>query len=112
MAMAILYGKRDISTYQIIVSFRLCLNSQDPYCGWDTYKNVCNTAPASFPAHHWHQNINGCPVLEHSGRVCTPISLNVKLQVIIRLARETIFSGLSRLLDLGTRSTLRTPCQL
>jgi semaphorin 5 len=41
-----------------------CLNSMDPYCGWNDLQLKCTPPPNNDPlAGHWFQNANVCPIL-------------------------------------------------
>ncbi|XP_055544886.1 semaphorin-5A [Wyeomyia smithii] len=41
-----------------------CLNSMDPYCGWNELQEACTIAPNRDPlAKYWNQNATECPVL-------------------------------------------------
>jgi semaphorin 5 len=41
-----------------------CLNSMDPYCGWNNQKSACTLTPNKNPrAAYWQQNAITCPVL-------------------------------------------------
>lgn len=41
-----------------------CLNSMDPYCGWNGLAEKCSTAPNKDPlVSHFYQNATSCPIL-------------------------------------------------
>lgn len=41
-----------------------CLNSNDPYCGWNDLQLKCSPPPNNDPlSGHWFQNANVCPIL-------------------------------------------------
>lgn len=41
-----------------------CLNSMDPYCGWNDLTQKCSTPPNNDPlTAHWYQNATTCPIL-------------------------------------------------
>ncbi|CAG5120984.1 unnamed protein product, partial [Candidula unifasciata] len=45
---------------------RMCLDAQDPYCGWDTILDVCSPAPNGDPdSVFWEQDFKHCPVLDY-----------------------------------------------
>uniref|UniRef100_T1IJU2 Semaphorin-2A n=1 Tax=Strigamia maritima TaxID=126957 RepID=T1IJU2_STRMM len=45
-------------------SKRTCLNSMDPYCGWNSHLQVCATAPQKNPLSvFWQQVYPSCPIL-------------------------------------------------
>lgn len=47
------------------VSRDSCLNSMDPYCGWDDRRRTCTSPPDEDPlASHWYQNASVCPILQ------------------------------------------------
>lgn len=49
------------------VSMVSCLNSMDPYCGWNELKIACTIAPAGDTlARHWIQNSTECPIMTAS----------------------------------------------
>jgi chondroitin sulfate proteoglycan 4 len=42
-----------------------CINSMDPYCGWNELQEMCTTAPKGDPlVRHWYQNATQCPILD------------------------------------------------
>lgn len=42
-----------------------CLNSMDPYCGWNERDETCASAPHSDPLdNYWKQSVTSCPVLD------------------------------------------------
>ncbi|XP_063708131.1 semaphorin-5A [Culicoides brevitarsis] len=42
-----------------------CINSMDPYCGWNEVQETCTTAPGGNAlAKYWSQNANECPLLK------------------------------------------------
>jgi len=44
----------------------LCINSNDPYCGWDDAVNRCTIAPSGQPeVHYWKQSMTSCPFIQH-----------------------------------------------
>ena len=44
-----------------------CLNSMDPYCGWNELIEMCTVAPnGNTLARHWVQNATECPILTAS----------------------------------------------
>lgn len=43
---------------------RACLNSMDPYCGWNKQTNECTSTPNNNPrAAYWQQSLLSCPIL-------------------------------------------------
>ncbi|TRY69068.1 hypothetical protein TCAL_11284 [Tigriopus californicus] len=49
---------------QRFASKRACLNSMDPYCGWNKLKEECTVTPHKNPrASYWDQNLLTCPIL-------------------------------------------------
>lgn len=52
-----------------------CLNSMDPFCGWNDLALACTTAPNKDPLiHYWYQNSTMCPILSklnNLNSVCT-----------------------------------------
>lgn len=41
-----------------------CMNSKDPYCGWNDLSLSCTVAPNHDPlVSHWYQNATSCPIL-------------------------------------------------
>ncbi|XP_039283043.1 semaphorin-5B [Nilaparvata lugens] len=45
---------------------KACMNSMDPYCGWNELKEQCLPPPNRDPlASYWQQNATQCPVLTH-----------------------------------------------
>ncbi|CAG5131022.1 unnamed protein product, partial [Candidula unifasciata] len=43
----------------------LCLNAQDPYCGWDSHTQSCSPAPGgNVHSQYWEQDIRHCPILD------------------------------------------------
>ncbi|XP_035826394.1 semaphorin-5A [Aplysia californica] len=44
----------------------MCMNAQDPYCGWDSRRQRCTAAPGGNPhAAEWEQDFRQCPVLDY-----------------------------------------------
>lgn len=44
----------------------MCLNANDPYCGWNEYSKECTPAPSGQPeVHFWSQTMNSCPFIPH-----------------------------------------------
>ncbi|XP_067687667.1 semaphorin-5A-like [Haliotis asinina] len=44
----------------------LCVNSMDPYCGWDSVNNTCSRAPNGNPHEvTWDQHIVSCPIVQY-----------------------------------------------
>lgn len=42
-----------------------CLNSMDPYCGWNERYEACSVAPDSNPLdNYWKQSVTSCPILD------------------------------------------------
>lgn len=39
-----------------------CMESRDPYCGWDHKQKLCTTIEGSTNMNQWTQNITECPV--------------------------------------------------
>lgn len=51
------------------VSKSSCLNSMDPYCGWNERQEACTPAPDDNPlARFWQQSFTSCPVLNTPGK--------------------------------------------
>ncbi|XP_071787811.1 semaphorin-5B-like isoform X3 [Asterias amurensis] len=47
----------------LYLTMKECLDSRDPYCGWDTYARRCTTKPKNSKGEtHWIQQITSCPV--------------------------------------------------
>ncbi|XP_060592413.1 semaphorin-5A-like [Ruditapes philippinarum] len=45
----------------------VCINANDPYCGWDDSIGECTTAPSGQPeVHYWSQSMAGCPFIPHA----------------------------------------------
>lgn len=45
----------------------LCLNANDPYCGWSDNIKECTTAPSGQPeVHYWSQSMSACPFVPHA----------------------------------------------
>ncbi len=45
-----------------------CLNSMDPYCGWQSVQEECTPPPNKNPlVSYWQQSITSCPVLNAPG---------------------------------------------
>lgn len=43
-----------------------CINSMDPYCGWNEHKERCMPPPNNDPLSSvWHQDATQCPILTH-----------------------------------------------
>lgn len=44
----------------------MCLNSNDPYCGWNDYSEGCTPAPlGQAEVYYWSQSMNSCPFVPH-----------------------------------------------
>lgn len=47
-----------------------CVNSMDPYCGWNEHKERCMPPPNNDPLSSvWHQDATQCPILTHPGNL-------------------------------------------
>lgn len=76
-----LYIGTSNSFYQIpsqrcarFISRTLCLNSMDPFCGWNDLGQKCGLAPHADPLiSHFYQNATTCPILS------TPVDGNLKV---------------------------------
>jgi Plexin repeat len=45
-----------------------CLNSMDPYCGWQSVLEECTPPPNKNPlVSYWQQSITSCPILNAPG---------------------------------------------
>lgn len=45
-----------------------CLNSMDPYCGWQSALEECTPPPNKNPlVSYWQQSITSCPILNAPG---------------------------------------------
>lgn len=45
-----------------------CLNSMDPYCGWQSVQEECTPPPNKNPlVSYWQQSITSCPILNAAG---------------------------------------------
>ncbi|XP_041372969.1 semaphorin-5A-like [Gigantopelta aegis] len=43
-----------------------CIESNDPYCGWNTKTGKCSQAPrGQTDADHWHQPVRSCSILQY-----------------------------------------------
>lgn len=50
------------------VSKNSCLNSMDPYCGWNELQEACTPSPDGNPlARFWLQSVTSCPILNTPG---------------------------------------------